>query len=92
MLGLSVIILFNLIYNVNSNLAESSANCSVNKPVSLEIVHSVTRFCFLLAPGNSTHIFAFYRRTSYMTQSIRTRLTTQLVTLCSTIATTSTPA
>ena len=28
MLGLSVIILFNLIYNVNSNLAESSANCS----------------------------------------------------------------
>jgi len=29
MLGLSVIILFNLIFNVNSNLAESSANCSV---------------------------------------------------------------
>ena len=28
MLGLSVIILFNLIFNVNSNLAESSANCS----------------------------------------------------------------
>ena len=28
MLGLSVIILFNLISNVNSNLAESSANCS----------------------------------------------------------------
>ena len=28
MLGLSVIFLFNLIFNVNSNLAESSANCS----------------------------------------------------------------
>ena len=28
MLGLSVIILFNLIFNVNSNLAESSANSS----------------------------------------------------------------
>ena len=28
MLGLSVINLFNLIFNVNSNLAESSANCS----------------------------------------------------------------
>ena len=28
MLGLSVIILFNLIFNVNSNLQESSANCS----------------------------------------------------------------
>ena len=28
MLGLSVIIRFNLIFNVNSNLAESSANCS----------------------------------------------------------------
>ena len=32
MLGLSVIILFNLIYNVNSNLAESSANCSERAP------------------------------------------------------------
>ena len=29
MLGLSVIILFNLIFNAKSNLAESSANCSV---------------------------------------------------------------
>ena len=28
MLGLSVIILFNLIFNVNSNLAESSSSCS----------------------------------------------------------------
>ena len=27
MLGLSVIFLFNIIFNVNSNLAESSANC-----------------------------------------------------------------
>ena len=28
MYGLSSIFLFNLIFNVNSNLAESSANCS----------------------------------------------------------------
>ena len=40
MLGLSVIILFNLIFNVNSNLAESSANCSEEKIHPYKIITS----------------------------------------------------
>ena len=38
MLGLSVIILFNLIFNVNSNLAESSANCSESESLKIQSV------------------------------------------------------
>ena len=57
MLGLSVIILFNLIFNVNSNLAESSANCSAHwfsqknrteKGNTRYMTHARTSFCKVL--------------------------------------------
>ena len=49
MLGLSVIILFNLIFNVNSNLAESSANCSGTQSANTQNTQIQVESCLLSA-------------------------------------------
>ena len=74
MLGLSVIILFNLIYNVNSNLAESSANCSAMvQPILTQLVPQFWCSYFI---GNPFHRCKYSAGAEQYNAKVATRLGT----------------